>query len=435
MRELTSLELKALENTGMHAHVMHLLHSLPNLARLDLGDICDDQGEGDGGREGANALPMLDTLASDKLAGLRELALILPAEEVQRLDVLTSVTSLTSLNVRLRESTRSLLELTSLTGLRRLELGVVERRDPRLAAVTTLTPLTALSGLTNLDIMDLDNVSDWPADSITFVPWDLSVLSHLTALQKLRCNVYQEARFDAGDPLPVQLRFLCSATALEELMLGFCGSFWTLPPDSIRAMQRAVSSLGCLKDVRIWVDDAEPVQFFARMAVFAASSTIEILWFMTPSYALPVHPETHRMARGCFKQLRMLRNFRQAGTFAPPQFIDLLSELSSTQLTSLHLQLDSATMSLMQQIAHFSDLQELYLELHSVCLQFLEPLFVMKELKDLVMKVDEEELRVQHGAAVSAILKLASRLKVAALESARLVGTTAVVTMEGLGDP
>lgn len=67
----------------------------------------------------------------------------------------------------------------------------------------------------------------------------------------LRCCFFDEAEFVEGEPLPVQLRFLCSATDLEELDLGFAKTFWPLPDESTDAVRAAVSGLRSLRRVNI----------------------------------------------------------------------------------------------------------------------------------------------------------------------------------------
>lgn len=442
LRRLTSLEFALLGDIG-YGYVMQQLDNLPALGRLDLGAIPVSEARGREGREGFGPRFMLDGLASGRFANLQELGIALPAEGAQCLHMLNSLTALTSLHVRSCESTGNLMGLASLTGLQMLELEVdLDSRNPRLAAVSTLVPLTALSGLTHLDLLGLDNeeATFWCEGNLTFVPWDLAVLSHLTALHVLRCNVYQTARFVDGDPLPVQLRFLRAARSLEELGLGFCGSFWTLPAESSYAAQRAVASLASLKKVEISIDDLRLVHYIAPLAVFAAAPSIESLWFydMTyerDGYLLPSPPELHEMVRGCFRQLKGLRTLGQDGASAPPQFIELLSELSSTQLTQLSLRLNSATVPTMEKIAKFRSLQSLHLRSDSASYQFLKPLFGLKELRSVVVDVNKEILREQHGSSVSAMREQAARLKAVILDSCCLVGNMAFVRMYGWGDP
>lgn len=187
-----------------------------------------------------------------------------------------------------------------------------------------------------------------------------------------------------------------------------------------------------MKNVEISIDDRELVDYFAQLAVFAAASSTDALKFSACGDQAQSQPETRRVARGCFKHLKMLRTFEQHGSPGPANFVEVLSELPSPQLTLLSLRLDSATMPTMQQIARFQDLQQLQLTFDSASLQFLEPLFELKELTHLVVGVNIGEMQAQHGASLSAIRKRAARLKAAILEYADLVGVKASVNTIGL---
>lgn len=180
--------------------------------------------------------------------------------------------------------------------------------------------------------------------------------------------------------MPVQLRFLETATALEELDLWILDSFWTLPREAILAMRRAVSSLASLKSVVISIMGSELEHYYSPLAVFAGAASIELLYFRTEGCRQDLPGESHDLARACFKRLEKLKSFTQCGTLATSHFAELLLELASTQLTSLSINLDFAAGPLMQHIAGFYNLRELTLGFHASSMRFLEPLFDLKKV-------------------------------------------------------
>jgi hypothetical protein len=143
---------------------------------------------------------------------------------------------------------------------------------------------------------------------------EVSVLSHLTALQVLRYTLFMEAVCVEGDPLPVQFRFLTTATALKELSLVFSYSFWRLPSESCLAMQEAVSYLSSPKIVWLLISrtarDDQLMHLHAPLSVFAAAKSIEHLCFW---WNEPLHKHFHRphpflLQRDCFRALTKLRS-------------------------------------------------------------------------------------------------------------------------------
>lgn len=275
LRHIKRLELMLLDPELSHEYVIQQICSMPALTWLDLGTggVAEEGQDGQGEWFNFQSLGML---ASGRLAALKHLAIPLPVEELQHLNVLSALTALTSLRVQTSESNGNWSSLASLTGLKQLESEVIKGANlADLSADSALTPLTFLRGLTHLDIASL--TAGWEVPEVCIMQWDLSVFSHLTALHVLRCNLFQDAQLAVGDPLPVQLRFLVTATALEELDLGFPGSFWTLPRDSILAMQQAVSSLTSLRTVNIRIEDDELMHYSSPMAAFAAATSIQTL--------------------------------------------------------------------------------------------------------------------------------------------------------------
>lgn len=91
------------------------------------------------------------------------------------------------------------------------------------------------------------------ADKVHTLPSDFSVLSSMTELRALTLSLCVKPKFVAGDPLPVQFRFLRSATAVEELDLSFWTPSWSLGDASRRTMREAVRALLRLRQVSLSV--------------------------------------------------------------------------------------------------------------------------------------------------------------------------------------
>lgn len=368
-------------------------------------------------------------LTSGRVAGLQHLAVPIPGGELQHLERLNALAALTSLHLRLWESLGCWSSLTSLAGLKHLRMESKPLAYP--SASTILTPLVALQGLTYLDAY----IKAHAIDPAAIAGCDFSVLSPLTALRALTCPAWRNAMFAGEDPLPIQLRFLKTATALELLDLRFLGSFWTLPLTSILAMQQAVSSLASLKTVAIGIVDTELEHYSSPFAVFAAATSIEWLFFESGGCGHSLPDKTHDLARACFKRLQKLKNFTQWGATAPSQFHELLLDLSSTQLTKLHINVEFATVPLMEHIAGFSTLQELNMVFRDSSLMFLGPLLNLKELTFLDLKfipqqqeeAREGELECHHGKAAHVIREQWTRLSAAIKERVCRVGVEAYV--------
>lgn len=315
---------------------------------------------------------VLEVVAHGKASGMRNLVLPCPAGEVHHLSILTALTALTALVLHFEgSSTLSHLGgVASLTGLKSLRMGF--DLDERMAepVIETLSPLTALMGLTLLGLND-GYQSDWDCD----VPADISVLSCLTALRVLRCNLNREAKFFARDPIPVQLRVLRLATGLEELSLVLEGPSWSLSDVSYCALMReGVSALKSLKRVALKIFKGDSAQSCAFLRLFGTVSSLEAFWFEVHNWQdpdpLPALGFTASQAVACFHPLTLLRSLvllDDNGTTGHAELIphcaDLLAGLPgpSTRLTRLHLTVQATDVPTMQQVARFRDLQELKL--------------------------------------------------------------------------
>lgn len=245
-----------------------LICRLPSLTELDLGyaDLDAD-----------STRLLVGLLTSGRSPNLQKLGVTLDEESLCSLSALTTLTSFIALHVRMRKpSLADLRGIACLTGLKNLGVCGAHNYIEVPAIAGTLALLSSLAGLTTLELTNGKACHH-------AVPSDVSVLSSLTALRVLRCGMFGAAKFVAGDPFPVQMRFLRSATALEELELGFCASFWLVPDDSSRAMRAAVSTLRDLKRVKLMMTIPDEVDhaaglYYAPLAVFAANSSIETLF-------------------------------------------------------------------------------------------------------------------------------------------------------------
>lgn len=292
-------------------------------------------------------------------------------EEQRQLSVLNTLTSLTALHVRMWRPA-DLSGLACLTGLKSLrgeflrkpEKPDEEPDDPYEEITATLAPLAVLTGLTLLDFMD--DVYDYSRS-----PPDVSVLSSLTALCVLRCCLFDIAETVNGDPIPVQLRFLCSATALEELELGFETCFWFLSDDSTRALPTKVAALPNLKRIKIVrsphyrEEQDEEERYYEPLTVFAASASIETLSYMADSrLGWRLTLEDTAIARACLTALTNLQSLTLCGLQghgSVPGSVEVLAGLPTTHLTHLCLSVETATVPLIHQLTRFLGLQDLSL--------------------------------------------------------------------------
>lgn len=396
MPHLTSLKYRGLCSRG----VFQELCSTVALSRLDFGDQLwgpSVDGYPDPLRyHGYQAdvfdfQDMVGKLVAGKTSALQELHLPLPSPHAGLLSRLTALTGLTALGLHVLGAP-VLAPLAALTGLQSFQLRVAGEDGVRL---DSLSLLTALAGLTRLD---LGTHGRWPG-GVGIGPPAASILSSLTALRVLRCGLLSSQGPPAdGDPLPVELRFLRAATALEVLDLGLGAPVWCLGEAQVSAALEAVSALSSLKKVRIRLNGFPP-PFFAPLAPFAAASSVESLVYEIGGAMLPRSEDDAAHARACLKALTQLRSlsFEGEGCFVP-HCADLLAGLPSACLTSLSVKVDTEPdAALMQQISRFHDLQDLVLDSPPVRSELLSQLFGLRSLTHLVLlekgDVDRQQLR------------------------------------------
>lgn len=148
---------------------IQLMCRLSSLTELQIGEGSADVEEG--------LLPLVfGHQAAGRIADLHKLGLTLSHDSVRSLNELTTLTSLTSLHVGILHGRPvDLNGLARLTGLKSLQMKIFEFCGSTEEIADTLAPLSLLTGLTLLDFMDYES-------SYCRVPLDVSVLSSLTAL-------------------------------------------------------------------------------------------------------------------------------------------------------------------------------------------------------------------------------------------------------------
>lgn len=313
--------------------------------------------------------------------------------------------------------------LSGVTGLKSLSLegdGFFERGFD----IDRLSQLTALTGLTLLDLtLAYDDFFGFRE-----APSDVSVLSALTALRELRCSFFQNANVVPGDPLPIELGFLCSASALEVLDLGFREPFWSLPEASSRAVRQSVCGLLSLKQVSIHIEFENVEQYYLALSAFASAPSTETLSFkaygpnLCESISLEGDEHTLAQARDCLKALTKLQSLSlvECRKGRVPHCTDLLAGLASARLTCLELDVGTEGAALVHEIARFQDLQHLLLE-RAVRLPCLDPLSDMKCLTCLHVTSSELDGKM-HAYANSSEHWRPSQLETAICEFGRQVG-------------
>lgn len=354
---LTSLQVKRLSASNLE-----VLCNTVTLLHLEVRNIDAAGGEGDLDNE-----QILTSLVQGKSSGLQTLALPLPAADVQVLLMLTALTALSTLGLKLACELESpppnLGVLANLSGLRSLRIGVLFDAGSELL-VDSLTPVLALTGLTLLELRE--DVGEDKVPVTCSLPADVSPLSMLTALRVLRCSPVKAAEYVEGDPIPLQLRFMRTASSLEELDLGYWGTFWPLPEASRLAVRSAICSLQSLKKVTISVVAGVLAQYYAPLLAFAAAPSTETFSFLITvenheGWRADHWPhDTAAQVQSCFRALRNLKSLSLEGhmnSCSVPHCADLLAGLPSTQLTRLNLAADTEDEPVMAQIARFTELQ------------------------------------------------------------------------------
>lgn len=370
---------------------------------------------------------VLAALAEGGVAShLQEVALRVPGPDTAHLSCLTALGALTALELEVRETGADLEVLASLTGLKRLKLAFLTGRGSQ-PIVESLSPLTAFTGLTLLDLRN----SEGNGEGSCCLPFDVAALSALAALRVLRVSFAGPAEvLPRGDPLPAQVRFLRSATALEELDLGFGDGFWSLPPASSLAMREVVAALSSLKVVAISAVGVEVANYPMPLGVFAAGRSITSFRFSC-LWPYPAHVAGSGCvrARTCFGRLPNLQSLTLQRLDAAFDAAALLAGLPCTRLThlSLTIKADTVPQELRHQIVRFRDLEALEVMWSNADSSFLAQLAQLKFLVRLKLNVAQKP--GADASAVSALKEQAAQLEAAIVERARALGVMAQVRL------
>eukprot|EP00884_Botryococcus_braunii_P005135 jgi/Botrbrau1/14622/Bobra.0364s0006.1 len=244
------------------------------------------------------------TVCSPAFSHLRALELDL---EVTDVSYLGGLTFLTSLYLRLGGvGDPRLGTLALLTGLQSLtincyfpgEFGIEDTgsddEDSYLPFEWSGWPLLgALTGLTSLNV--------FPCSAFVLSGSDVLPLTRLTRLQTLTLGIAQciEPSYQEDLPLPRELAFLRTATALEQLDLGLFSEYVpALTPSACTAVQDALRRLTRLTYLHL--DLGTPLEYqqpnFATLELFACVPSLRVLTFpdrdsrVTPTRAPPPGP-------------------------------------------------------------------------------------------------------------------------------------------------
>lgn len=421
-RNLSILEVAALPAQG----VVQRLCNLAALTRLDLGrdqatDVAWTLGLVPEEARGIDYY-LLIIQACGFAAQLRGLSLPCPAAGVQHLSTLSR---LTRLHLRMWDAPASLSQWSGLSALESISFEVQDWAYQFTTRFESLSPLTALSRLTSLVLQSRTPCEGhWVCQSRS----EMSVLSRLAALRVFHYENIVEASLVGEEAVPVQLRVLASATALEALQLGFSAAFWeSLPDASCRAVHVAVCGLQNLKTVRLLLWGEEDMgMYYTPLVAFTGAPGIRLLRYEC-KYALPW--DMAGQAPSC---LTALTELKELSLTIPscPNGGDLLAGLPSRHLTSLRLHCQDMTLALTQEVAQFLDVQELEIcSWGSIASKSLDPLFCMTGLTSL--EIMHPSRRIEQGCMrsmfVSDLPAQAARLKAAILESAVKFGVAARV--------
>lgn len=349
------------------------------------------------------------------------------------MEALSTLTSLTRLVVRMWGAPADLSQWTGLSALESVAIEVQDWSHQDATRFLALAPLAALSRLTSLVLhASMSCYDNWVCESQSA----MSVLSQLAALRLLRYENIMEANFVREDlppqaswlsrcfrsakldPLPVQLRVLTSATALETLHLEFAAAFWTeFSPDSCHAVHATVCSLHSLKNVRLVLWGYNEIDvYYHPLVTFTSSPSIQALDYECQFDTLPLAGR----APSCCQSLTQLSQLRLIMPLCL-NCCDLLAGLPSRHLTSLDVDVQDITSALTEVIGRFEDIHELKLEFRrAISSNALKPLKNMAGLTTLEIRhppnhqAEQPQLRGDAADLKAAVLEAACKLGVAA---------------------
>lgn len=402
---------------------------------------------GNGQTDVNDTVQTMQVLAGSNFSGLEALCI---SCHVSGVGAITLLTALKDLNLNFHgERSGSLLKVSRLTGLRRLQL--VAEVVPKTLSDRDVHLYQGLSALTHLTALTLRWGFSWRWHPVPQSS-DLSVLSHLKQLRTFSCDTLNSGlSFGEIDALPLELRFLRTATALTSLTLTVtCWVWLEMEEGSLGSFQRALARLPLLSEVHITTSSlSEPYPYIPCMHIqlyspplfiFSAAPNIRVLSLgvrcQQCDKGKQVYIERVRYlvdtqrtldCIGALSSLRKLELGNSSSTVEFPGCGALLERLLPQGLTSLTLRVHSVTVTLMQTVARFTDLQELVIMADHVALNSFEKISSMTCLTSVRITGS------MPASAASAMASNSSRLRAQILENARLFGVKGEVQLLGDG--
>eukprot|EP00884_Botryococcus_braunii_P005133 jgi/Botrbrau1/14620/Bobra.0364s0004.1 len=322
---------------------------------------------------------LAQAVCSPAFSHLRALQLDLDVAHVSHLSGLTCLTNLFLSLGGLGDP--HLGTLAVLTGLQSLTItchlpGEFEFEDTDSDDEDDLSPfewsgwpfLGALKGLTSLTI--------FPSSAFVLSGSDVLPLTCLTRLQTLTLGIAQciEPSYQENLPLPRELAFLGTATALEELDLGLNSKYIpALTPSAYTAVQDVLRRLTRLTS--LYLDFGTSWEYqppnFGTLELFACVPSLRVFKF--PDKGSPETP-TGAPQAGLLAATTQLRSLTALSWLHPPHIVSLLDSLNPPLLTHLCLSCDSLSPPVIQSILRHTKLRALALRVVSLSVDTLQQL-------------------------------------------------------------
>eukprot|EP00884_Botryococcus_braunii_P013675 jgi/Botrbrau1/22308/Bobra.0138s0059.1 len=287
------------------------------------------------------------TVCSGAFSHLRSLSL----ESVKaRVWSVSALTYLTRLSLTLRNSGDERLEhLAVLTGLRELHIHLWHG-NPKHPIVRS-SFLGALTGLTRLNLGN----NGWDSGD----PWELFALTALDRLRELSLGIIPGSpSYSEGSPLPRELAFLGTATALQELDCAIALAYFEqLSTSAYAALQHALARLGSLTHLYLdYLGMDDTPHSYRPIELCSCAGSLQSLMFVNAWVEAGEAPR-----QGMFSSLQHLQRLDLTTVWNSQHIVSLLDSIKTPQLTELVLGVDSVTPAMMEPILRFSQLRDLTL--------------------------------------------------------------------------
>eukprot|EP00884_Botryococcus_braunii_P013673 jgi/Botrbrau1/22306/Bobra.0138s0057.1 len=332
LTSLTSLEL----NTDVSHDELAALASIRSFKSLGLAirRVDDD-----------HSARQVQTVCSGAFSHLRSLSL----ESVKaRVWCVSALTYLTRLSLTLPNSGDERLEhLALLTGLRELHIrlwhGYPKHRIVRSSF------LGALTGLTRLD---LEN-NGWDSGD----PWERFALTALSRLRELSLGIIPgPPSYLEGSPLPRELAFLGTATALLELNCAIVLAYFEqLSTSAYAALRHALARLGSLTHLYLeYCGKEETPHSYRPIELCSCAASLRSLVFDDACAEADEAPR-----QGMFYTLQHLQCLHLMYVWNSQHIVSMLDSINPPQLAQLVLGVDSVTPAMMEPILRHTQLRDL----------------------------------------------------------------------------